>query len=114
MLHQQAQIEASTIPEEQRKLVLNASKIPQIPEKFPDVNILEHVPHSSLPLQPAGGEYKEPQIIASADREPDPTSIRIPPDNFLAGVGGAYSTDIEKHPANLEAEFTTLMTEAEG
>jgi len=59
--------------------------------------------------------YKEQQFIQSPDdREPDPTPINIyHSENDLAGVGGAHSAAyIEKHPANLDAEFTSSTTEA--
>ena len=67
--------------------------------------------------QDAEDIYKEPQFISPPDkRETDPTAIKIyPSENDLAGVGGAHSAAcIEKHPANLDAEFTTLTTKAGG
>ena len=79
--------------------------------------VVPHLNTVDAPNYPKETEdvYKEPQFISPPEnREPDPTAIKIYPSEFdLAGVGGAHSAAcIEKHPVNLDAEFTTLTTEA--
>ncbi|KAG9248459.1 hypothetical protein BJ878DRAFT_487945 [Calycina marina] len=62
--------------------------------------------------------YNEPKLIPPPDHKELDSSVKAikiyPLENDLAGVGGAHTACVEKHPANLDAEFTTFTTEMGG